>query len=73
MVPGDALLIHGTLPPAHIRARRWFDEPELRQRAEADVPEELRRGKPPGDGTGTRPATPSPMRRPAAPPTWPAG
>jgi type IV secretion system protein VirD4 len=70
MVPGDALLIHGTLPPAHIRARRWFDEPELRQRAEAEVPEALRRGRPNGSGRDARhgaPARPLPGSS-----TWPA-
>lgn len=41
MVPGDALLLHGTLPPAHIRARRWFDEAGLRAKAMMDVPPEL--------------------------------
>jgi type IV secretion system protein VirD4 len=41
MRPGDALLIHGTLPPAHIRARRWFDEPDLRARAELAPPPDL--------------------------------
>lgn len=43
MLPGDALLIHGTLPPAHIRARRWFDEPDLRAKAELDPPPTIRR------------------------------
>jgi type IV secretion system protein VirD4 len=31
--PGEAVLIHGTLPPAHLQARRWWDEPPKRQRA----------------------------------------
>ena len=35
MRPGDALLLHGTLPPAHIRTRPWWKEPHLRDRAEA--------------------------------------
>jgi type IV secretion system protein VirD4 len=34
MVPGDALLLHGTLPPAHIRTRPFYRDPELRRRAE---------------------------------------
>jgi type IV secretion system protein VirD4 len=34
MLPGDALLLHGTLPPAHIRTRPFYREPDLRQRAE---------------------------------------
>ena len=24
--PGEAVLIHGTLPPAHLRARRYWEE-----------------------------------------------
>lgn len=74
MVPGDALLIHGTLPPAHIRVRRWFDEPVLRLRAETDAPQDLQRSKPndvdrrtgagPQRGRGTHPTPASP--------TWPA-
>jgi type IV secretion system protein VirD4 len=43
MTPGDALLVHGTLPPAHIRTRRYFDERALRSRAELEPPPELRR------------------------------
>lgn len=27
VTPGHAVLIHGTLPPAHLRARRWWEEP----------------------------------------------
>ena len=33
MHPGDALLIHGTLPPAHIRLRPWYRDRHLRDRA----------------------------------------
>jgi type IV secretion system protein VirD4 len=44
MTPGDGLLVHGTLPPAHIRNRRWFDERALRARAELPVPAALQRG-----------------------------
>jgi type IV secretion system protein VirD4 len=44
MTPGDGLLVHGTLPPAHIRTRRWFDERALRARAELPVPAALQRG-----------------------------
>ncbi len=33
MHPGDALLIHGTLPPAHVRLRPWYRDRRLRQRA----------------------------------------
>lgn len=31
--PGDALLIHGTLPPAHLRLRPWYRDRRLKQRA----------------------------------------
>lgn len=43
MVPGDALLVHGTLPPAHIRTRRYFAERTLRARASLPIPGDLRR------------------------------
>jgi type IV secretion system protein VirD4 len=43
MTPGEGLLVHGTLPPAHIRTRRWFDERDLRARAELPVPGGLQR------------------------------
>lgn len=33
MRPGDALLLHGTLPPAHIRTRPFFRDRRLRERA----------------------------------------
>jgi type IV secretion system protein VirD4 len=32
--PGDALLLHGTLPPAHLHARPYYAERRLRERAE---------------------------------------
>ena len=28
--PGEAVLIHGTLPPAHLTARRWWEEGDKR-------------------------------------------
>jgi type IV secretion system protein VirD4 len=31
--PGHALLVHGTLPPAHLHARYWYRDPALYQRA----------------------------------------
>jgi type IV secretion system protein VirD4 len=38
MHPGDALLIHGTLPPAHVRLRPWYRDRWLRRRtAPGDV------------------------------------
>ena len=36
MRPGDALLIHGTLPPAHVRARPWWSDRRLAPRARLD-------------------------------------
>ena len=27
--PGEAVLIHGTLPPAHLQARQYWKEPDL--------------------------------------------
>lgn len=30
MEPGQAVLIHGTLPPAHLDAIRWWNEPKLK-------------------------------------------
>ncbi|MEX2548454.1 MAG: type IV secretory system conjugative DNA transfer family protein, partial [Chloroflexota bacterium] len=36
MRPGDALLIHGTLPPAHLRTLPWWDDRRLATRGEID-------------------------------------
>ena len=33
MRPGDALLVHGTLPPAHVRTRPYYRDPRLAERA----------------------------------------
>jgi hypothetical protein len=33
MRPGDALLVHGTLPPAHIRTRPYHRDGRLAERA----------------------------------------
>ncbi|MDP8901600.1 MAG: hypothetical protein M3N33_10770 [Actinomycetota bacterium] len=30
---GDALMVHGTLPPAHVRIRPWYRDWRLRRRA----------------------------------------
>lgn len=38
MLPGDGLLIHGTLPPAHLRSRHFQRERALRQRASIPPP-----------------------------------
>jgi type IV secretion system protein VirD4 len=35
--PGEAVLIHATLPPAHLQARRWWEERPLKQAATAGV------------------------------------
>jgi hypothetical protein len=49
MRPGDALLIHGTLPPAHIRTRHYHRDRHLATRA-AHKPI-----APTGDGTNRAP------------------
>jgi len=36
MPPGDALLIHGTLPPAHVRTQPWWDNRCLAARGGLD-------------------------------------
>jgi type IV secretion system protein VirD4 len=33
VAPGEALLVYGTLPPAHVRGRYWFLDPDLHERA----------------------------------------
>jgi type IV secretion system protein VirD4 len=38
MRPGHAVLIHGTLPPAHIQTRPWWAERTLNQRAHNQPP-----------------------------------
>ena len=43
MTPGDALLVHATLPPAYITTRRWFEDRTLRSRAERPTPAHLLR------------------------------
>jgi hypothetical protein len=55
MVPGDALLVHGTLPPAHITTRRYFEERSLRARAAMPPPPRLLRPTDPTDAAGFRP------------------
>ena len=42
MRPGDALLIHGTLPPAQLRTRPYYAERDLASRVEG--PETASRG-----------------------------
>ena len=36
MPPGDALLIHGTLPPAHVRTLPWWENRRLAARGRLD-------------------------------------
>jgi type IV secretion system protein VirD4 len=46
MRPGDAVLVHGTLPPIHVRTRPWYAERSLRARAAGGVaPLRGRRGR----------------------------
>ncbi|WCO67968.1 type IV secretory system conjugative DNA transfer family protein [Iamia majanohamensis] len=40
MRPGDALLVHGTLPPAHVRTRPFYRSPHLANRAATDLTQE---------------------------------
>ena len=37
--PGQALLIHGTLPPAHITVTPWYEDKELLARSNSTTPE----------------------------------
>jgi type IV secretion system protein VirD4 len=53
MSPGDALLVHGTLPPAHIRTRPYHHDRRLAARA-TQQPAEPRSGNRPS--TISRPA-----------------
>jgi type IV secretion system protein VirD4 len=36
IAPGEAVLVYGNIPPAHLRLRTWFDEPSLARRARSD-------------------------------------
>ncbi len=47
MPPGDALLIHGTLPPAHVRTLPWWADRRLSSRGKRD----------PGRRSGTEPSS----------------
>ena len=38
MEPGEAVLLHGTLPPVHLAAFRWWQEPDLAQILRPDDP-----------------------------------
>lgn len=69
--PGEGVLVYGHLPPATLRLRPWFAEPQLRRRAEAAA------GPPAASGHGApasgrpRPLEPSP--RPPVPAPIPPG
>ncbi|WCO66246.1 type IV secretory system conjugative DNA transfer family protein [Iamia majanohamensis] len=45
MRPGDALLVHGTLPPAHVRSRPFHRSRHLARRAALPLPERGERGR----------------------------
>jgi type IV secretion system protein VirD4 len=52
MRPGDALLLHGTLPPAHVRTRPFYRDRSLAERASLGLKADLPRSpKPPDDRT----------------------
>ena len=53
---GSALLIHGTVPPAHLMARSQFEDPTLFARASLPIPVAARRPPPPA--TTTPPSRP---------------
>jgi type IV secretion system protein VirD4 len=52
MVPGEAVLIHGTLPPVHLRSVRWWEDKALRERVSVDDS-----GRPVPPSRGTCPVT----------------
>jgi type IV secretion system protein VirD4 len=41
--PGEAVLIHGTLPPAHLQARQYWEEPDLMKLTGPDPDDVVRR------------------------------
>jgi hypothetical protein len=60
LAPQDAVLIHGTLPPVHLRLVRWWRDPELRRLVPTDE-----RGRPrPPEALPTCPLTDEPAERP---------
>jgi type IV secretion system protein VirD4 len=52
MLPGEAVLIHGTLPPVHLRSVRWWEDKTLRAMVPTDD-----HGKPVRPDTSTCPLT----------------
>jgi type IV secretion system protein VirD4 len=60
MAPGDAVLIHGTLPAVHLRLVRWWRDPQLRRLVPTD-----RDGRPvPPEGLATCPLSNEPAAAP---------
>jgi len=57
MRPGDALLVHGTLPPAHIRTRPYYRDRRLAVRAahQPVAPTNQREGRSPNAQEGDAP------------------
>jgi hypothetical protein len=47
MQPGDGLLVHGTLPPAHVRVHPYYSDRRLAHRAALPPPATASGGKTP--------------------------
>lgn len=63
MYPGEAVLLHGTLPPIHLDAVRWWNEKHLAGLVPLDT-----NGNPrPPDGLRTCPLTDQPASEPVSP------
>ena len=63
MYPGEAVLLHGTLPPIHLDAVRWWNEKQLAGLVPLDT-----NGNPrPPDGLRTCPLTELPASEPVSP------
>jgi len=63
MYPGEAVLLHGTLPPIHLDAVRWWNEKQLAGLVPLDG-----NGNPrPPDGLRTCPLTDQPASEPVSP------
>lgn len=63
MYPGEAVLLHGTLPPIHLDAVRWWNEKQLAGLVPLD-----NNGNPrPPDGLRTCPLTGQPASEPVSP------
>jgi type IV secretion system protein VirD4 len=66
MRPGDALLLHGTLPPAHVRTRPFYRDRRLAARAAVSPPDERKSRPAHVDGSTLR-AWPRPATHLPAP------